>query len=279
MDRDELWRALADTGSYRDWWSWLDHFDEVPLEPGARTEAVITAPLPYDLRLRLAVTEVEAPMLVRVTIDGDLTGAASLHLDDGVDGKSPGTSVRLVCDAEPRTRTLRALDRLAHPLLVWGHRVVADRALAAFVDAHRPAGMPERAAMRHALGDAAAAAAVAGTVSGLPSTVDALRRREPVLDSTRAAGTLVGHHHVVVGALVHAAISTGWSGVLLRVLPRRHSVAAGAAAGLAIGVLDLGVVGRHYPAIRALRTGPQLADHIVFGATVGAMARLLRDRR
>jgi hypothetical protein len=279
MDRAELWRAMADTGSYRDWWSWLDRLDEVPLEAGSRTEAVITAPLPYDLRLQLSVTEVDEPVYVRVTIAGDLTGEASLQLDDGGRGKSPGTSVRLVCDAEPRTRVLRVLDRLAHPLLVWGHGVVADRAVAAFVDAHRPAGMPTRPGLRRSVGDTLATALVAGSVSGLPSTLDAMRRQEPLLDSTRAAGTLIGRRGVAAGAAAHAVISTGWSGVLLRVLPRRHSVVAGAGAGLAIGLVDLGVVGRRFPAIRALRLGPQLADHVLFGAAVGAMARLLRDRR
>jgi hypothetical protein len=279
MDRDELWRAISATGSYREWWSWLDRFDAVPIEPGAHTEAVITAPLPYDLRLRLAVTEVEEPVLVRVAITGDLSGHASLHLDDGIDGKTPGTSVRLVCDAQPLTPALRALDRMAHPLLVWGHRVVADRALAAFVDAHQPPGVPQRPGPRRAVVDTLAAAAVAGTISGLPSTLVALARRQPVLDSTRAAGTLVGRRGVLPGAAVHATISAGWTAVLLRMLPRRHSVAIGAAAGLGIGLVDLGVIGRRLPAIRNLRLGPQLADHVVFGAAVGAMARLLRDRR
>jgi hypothetical protein len=65
--------------------------------------------------------------------------------------------------------------------------------------------------------------------------------------------------------------------VLLRVLPRRHSIAAGAAAGLAIGLFDLGPVARRFPAIRAVPRGPQLADHMMFGATVGALARLRRD--
>src|SRR3712207_8851144 len=46
-----------------------------------------------------------------------------------------------------------------------------------------------------------------------------------------------------------------WTGVFA-VVGRRHrwSAASGAAAGLAIAALDLGVVGRHYPAIAALRS-------------------------
>lgn len=280
MHRDALWNAITDTSAYQDWWSWLGRFDAVPIEVGARTEAVITAPLPYDLRLRFAVIEVKPAAFVRVALAGDLAGEATLELqpdDDGVlDGAAPATIVRLTCDAEAVAPALRLLDRAAHPVLVWGHRVVADRAVKSFVAAQENGG---RARSRTAgMLDTAIAAVAAGTVSGLPSTVAARAKGRPLLDSTRAAGTLVGPPGVIRGAAVHGAISTGWSAILMRLLPRRHTIAAGAAAGLAIGLVDLGVVGRRYPAIRALPRGPQLADHVVFGATVGVAARLLRDR-
>ena len=51
---------------------------------------------------------------------------------------------------------------------------------------------------------------------------------------------------------VHLALSLGWALLLARVLPRRHTVAWATAAGLAIAALDLGVVGRRFPRIRAL---------------------------
>ncbi len=52
--------------------------------------------------------------------------------------------------------------------------------------------------------------------------------------------------------------------------PRRR-VLFGGLAGAAIAALDLGVVARRVPAIRELPTAPQWADHILFGATVGAV--------
>jgi hypothetical protein len=66
--------------------------------------------------------------------------------------------------------------------------------------------------------------------------------------------------------------------VLARVLPSRHRIATGALAGAAIAALDLGVIARRYPAIHALPQAPQLADHVLFGGTVGAVldARLRR---
>jgi hypothetical protein len=47
----------------------------------------------------------------------------------------------------------------------------------------------------------------------------------------------------------------------------------GAASGLAIAALDLGVIGRRVPAIRRLPLAPQLADHALFGAVVGVLSR------
>ena len=66
----------------------------------------------------------------------------------------------------------------------------------------------------------------------------------------------------------HIAISAGWGVVLAAVLGRRRSPLAGAAAGVAIGLFDLGVVGRRFPRIAALPQVPQLLDHAAYGATV-----------
>jgi hypothetical protein len=43
------------------------------------------------------------------------------------------------------------------------------------------------------------------------------------------------------------------------------------AAGAAIAALDLGLVARRFPAIRALPQAPQWADHLMFGAVLGAV--------
>ncbi len=125
--------------------------------------------------------------------------------------------------------------------------------------------------------DGLAAGAVAAIVSGLPSTVHALAAGRDPLEATLAAGSILlpnetrRLHLFLAAAPVHLSISLGWGLVLARVLPRRPSVASGAAAGLAIAALDLGVIGRRFPRIRALPLVPQLADHIVFGATVAAV--------
>ena len=119
---------------------------------------------------------------------------------------------------------------------------------------------------------------VAAVVSGAPSTAYALATGRDPLEATRAAGTLLLPEDAPTPALlaaavpVHLALSLGWAEVLERTLPRRHRVLWGAAGGLAIAMLDLGVIGRRSPAIRRLPLVPQLADHVVFGAVVGALS-------
>ncbi len=130
-----------------------------------------------------------------------------------------------------------------------------------------------------------AAGAVAGVLSGVPSTLYALATGRPVLESTRAAGRLAAPDATDVRVLlaaggVHAALSLGWGVVLSMVLPRGREVVGGAVAGVAIAALDLGagarLVGRRGDAVRRLPQLPQAADHVAFGVTVGAVLRRAR---
>ena len=62
-------------------------------------------------------------------------------------------------------------------------------------------------------------------------------------------------------------------------LPRRRTVLAGAAAGAVIAALDLGVVGRRLPAVRALDWRPQALDHVAYGAVVAYVVSRRRSSR
>jgi hypothetical protein len=125
-------------------------------------------------------------------------------------------------------------------------------------------------ARRAPIRDVVVAAAVAAVVSGAPSTVHSLYRRGSVLASTRAAGTLLGRPSVPRGIAAHLTLSVTWGAVLARVLPCGNRAVVGLVAGAGIAALDLGVVARRFPAIRALPQIPQWADHLVFGAVFGA---------
>ena len=130
--------------------------------------------------------------------------------------------------------------------------------------------------------DIVAAGLAGAALSGLPSTTCALLRGDDVLEGGRAAGAILlpGERRTPVllaaGAVVHAAISFGWAAVLAAVLPQRREPAYGLAAGLAIAALDLGVIGRRIPAIRALPQARQWADHAAYGLAVGLVLRARR---
>ena len=132
----------------------------------------------------------------------------------------------------------------------------------------------------------AEASLCAAMFSGLPSTLYALAKHRSlrsagvyVYDATRAVGTLVppGRPGFARGAVVHFAISMVCGEMLARTLPPDRSVARGAAAGLVIGVINVGVIGRSFPAIRGLPLVPQLADNVMFG-TVFAVVLDRGDR-
>jgi hypothetical protein len=144
---------------------------------------------------------------------------------------------------------------------------------------------------------------VAGLLSGLPSTVHALVIGRDPLAAARAAGNLLlpadagSRALLFAGGIAHVALSLAW-GTVLAVTVRRTSLrpraahaaavggtppipramAVGLAGGAAIAALDLGLlahgpIGRRWPLIRALPVGPQVADHLAFGAIAGAVLR------
>ena len=127
-----------------------------------------------------------------------------------------------------------------------------------------------------------AAGAAGFALSGIPSTVHALATGGSVLEGARAAGTILLPRErrtlplLASATIAHAALSFGWAAVLAALVPRRRPVASSIAGGLAIAALDLGVIGRCIPAIAALRTAPQVADHVAYGAAVGLALRRSR---
>ena len=120
-----------------------------------------------------------------------------------------------------------------------------------------------------------AAGAAGAVVGSVPSTAWALARGRDPLEATLAAGSMLLPDEdrplrlCAAAVPVHLAFSFGWAAVLAHVLPRRHTVAAGALAGLGIAALDLGVGRRLFPRVRDLPLLPQVADHLAYGAAVG----------
>jgi hypothetical protein len=145
-------------------------------------------------------------------------------------------------------------------------------------DADTVHGMTARALA----GDTLTAGLAGAVLAGIPSTAWSLARGDDVLDGARAAGAIVlpGEQRTPVllaaAVPVHLALSLGWAQVLAAVLPRGGEPLTGAVAGLGIAALDLVVIGRRIPAIRALPQGRQWADHVAYGLAVGVALRLRR---
>jgi hypothetical protein len=134
------------------------------------------------------------------------------------------------------------------------------------------------------LSTAIRAGAAAAIISGAPSTFYALAAGRDPLEATLAAGSLLLPREtrtpplLAAAAAAHLSLSLGWSAILVRALPRSYTRMSGAAAGLAITAIDLGLARRHYPRIKALPLIPQLADHLAFGFVVGSVVARRRSR-
>jgi hypothetical protein len=136
-----------------------------------------------------------------------------------------------------------------------------------------------------ALRDALPAGALAAVLSGVPSTTYTLATGGDLREGALAAGSILlpGEQRpwrlLAAAVPVHLALSFGWAAVLAAALPRRRTVPAAIAGSLAIAALDLEVIGRRFPRIRALPQPPQWADHVAYGLAVGVVVRARRRRR
>jgi uncharacterized protein YndB with AHSA1/START domain len=125
---DALWDALSRTEDYRSWWPWLRGLEGADLRTGARWRCEVQPPLPYSLRFDLHIEEVEAPRFVTATVTGDIVGHAAID----VSGTPGGSELRLVATLAPASTMLRAVARVAHPLVRFGHDWVIDTGLRQF---------------------------------------------------------------------------------------------------------------------------------------------------
>ena len=136
-----------------------------------------------------------------------------------------------------------------------------------------------------ALADALPAGAAGALFSAVPSTTLTLLRGESLLDGATAAGSILLPRErrtpplLAAAVPVHLALSFGWAAVLSAALPRRATVPAAVAGALGIAALDLELIGRAFPRIRALPQGRQWADHVAYGLAVGAVVRARRLSR
>jgi uncharacterized protein YndB with AHSA1/START domain len=128
VPRPVLWEAVSATDRFEQWWPWLDGRQLGPLAPGTTAQVVIRPPLPYRLHLTIDVVQVEPGSSVEARVGGDVEGPAVLEVeDDGV-----GSTARLVWSLHLRRPALVAGERLARPVMVWGHDTIVSSGVRRF---------------------------------------------------------------------------------------------------------------------------------------------------
>ena len=122
----------------------------------------------------------------------------------------------------------------------------------------------------------------AAVLSGIPSTVYAWLVGDDLMQATRAAGAMLIPANssdawlFAAATVVHGSISLFWATVLSLVLPRERTTLWAIAALAIIAVLDLRGIGPLFPEVYALPYWPQFADHLAFGAVLGAVLQWRR---
>jgi hypothetical protein len=121
--RDRVWGTIGNLDCYPTRWPWLRNFDATSLEPGATWTCAIQPPLPYTLRIRVAIVQVDPGRLISATVHGDLRGSATVRLT-GDDHER--CDVRVESTLSPSNRVMGVAARLVAPVARWGHDWVLD---------------------------------------------------------------------------------------------------------------------------------------------------------
>ena len=125
------------------------------------------------------------------------------------------------------------------------------------------------------------AGGLAGVVSGIPSTVYLLLTGGDLFASVNALVAMVTTdelpmlYRISIAAAVHFAVSFWWASVLVVLMPRRAPIVGALIASALIAFLDLKLIApRFFAEAAALAFIPQIADHLAWGAAVGAVLRV-----
>ena len=129
LPRDEVWRLISDVSNYRRWWPWLREFDAGALAPGEEWRCQVQPPVPYPVRFRVEIEDVETAVLVRAKVVGDVVGTATFTLDDA----GSGCTATLDSSLAPGNSALRLVSRFAGPLARFAHDWVLDSGVRQFI--------------------------------------------------------------------------------------------------------------------------------------------------
>jgi Polyketide cyclase / dehydrase and lipid transport len=125
--QDAVFHALADAGTYPDWWRpvYIDVESDGPPQIGCVTQQHFKGRLPYTLRTRSEIVRYEPPNTFEVDVVGDLTGKGVWHLTPR-DGK---VHIRFDWRVIADRPLLRYLTPVLRPVFRWNHNWSVKRAI------------------------------------------------------------------------------------------------------------------------------------------------------
>lgn len=127
---EDIWNALEEFDHFALWWPWLEEFEFTgdSLVTGAVLHGTVAPPLPYRLHIDIELLRCEKLRRIEALVHRDLEGEASFALrPQGV-----GSHVEVAWTVEMMQRPMRLADRMAHPMLQWGHDRVVENTIAGF---------------------------------------------------------------------------------------------------------------------------------------------------
>lgn len=125
-----IWTAIGQMDSFETWWAWLRELrvEGAPLETGCVLHGLVAPPVPYRMRLRVALVRCDPPHSIDADVSGDLVGRARIRFDPD----PAGTRVTVGWTVEMMQRPMRIAARVGSPLLRWGHDRVVESTVAKF---------------------------------------------------------------------------------------------------------------------------------------------------
>lgn len=126
--QEAVFTALADAGTYPQWWKpvYIDVEVDGPPEVGRTSSQHFKGRLPYTLRTRSEIVRHEPPNEFEVSVVGDLTGRGTWTLSRTEDGK---VHIRFDWRVIADRPLLRYLTPVLRPLFRWNHNWSIERAI------------------------------------------------------------------------------------------------------------------------------------------------------
>ncbi len=129
LPREKVWTLISDVSLYRSWWPWLRAFHAAALAEGEEWRCEAQPPVPFPVRFRVGIEYVEAPLLVRAAVSGDVVGTATLSLHEA----GVGCLATLESSLGPGNAALRMASRFVGPIARFGHDWVLDTGAHQFI--------------------------------------------------------------------------------------------------------------------------------------------------